>query len=94
MALVRTLAGFLILSLAAPAQEEAPKYPPGLYAIINTSAGAITAQLFEAEVPNTVRTFFGLARGTQPWLDPKTHKQVNRPLCIKTSFSTGSFPIS
>lgn len=80
MALVRTLAGFLILSLAALAQEEAPKFPPGLYAIINTSAGPITTQLFEAEVPNTVKTFFGLARGTQPWLDPKTHKLVNRPL--------------
>jgi peptidyl-prolyl cis-trans isomerase A (cyclophilin A) len=57
-----------------------PKFPPGLYARINTSAGVITAQLFEKETPNTVRNFVGLARGTHQWLDPKTKKPVARPL--------------
>src|SRR5580692_8056134 len=38
---------------------EAPKYPPGLYAVINTSVGVITAQLFEKETPVTVRNFIG-----------------------------------
>jgi peptidyl-prolyl cis-trans isomerase A (cyclophilin A) len=64
----------------AQAPTDAAQYPPGLYALINTSAGVITAQLFEKETPVSVRTFVGLARGTQPWLDPKTRKPVNRPL--------------
>jgi peptidyl-prolyl cis-trans isomerase A (cyclophilin A) len=76
---------FLIAGAAfgqTPAQPAAdvPPYPPGLYAIINTSAGAITAQLFETETPATVRNFNALARGTQPWLDPKTRQMVTRPL--------------
>lgn len=77
---------FLIASAAAVAQTPAqpaanlPAYPPGLYAIINTSVGAITAQMFETETPLTVRNFNALARGTQPWLDPKTKKPVTRPL--------------
>jgi len=62
-----------------PSSDE-PKYPPGLYAMINTSAGVITAQLFEKETPVTVRAFIGLARGTQPWLDPKTRKPATHPL--------------
>ena len=40
----------------------------------------ITAQLFEKEVPNTVRNFVGLARGTRSWADPKTRTVVMRPL--------------
>jgi peptidyl-prolyl cis-trans isomerase A (cyclophilin A) len=74
---------FLAIAWSAMAQapaNETPKYPPGLYAVINTSAGTITAQLFEKETPVTVRVFIGLARGTQPWLDPKTKKPATRPL--------------
>jgi peptidyl-prolyl cis-trans isomerase A (cyclophilin A) len=77
---------FLIAGAAALAQTPAqpavavPAYPPGLYAIINTSVGTITAQLFETETPVTVRNFNALARGTQPWLDPKTKQMVSRPL--------------
>jgi cyclophilin family peptidyl-prolyl cis-trans isomerase len=51
-----------------------------LYARINTSAGVITAQLFEKETPQSVQTFIGLARGTHPWVDPKSRKVVVRPL--------------
>jgi peptidyl-prolyl cis-trans isomerase A (cyclophilin A) len=68
---------------ASPAGVSAPLPPdlaPGLYARINTSAGVITALLFEKEVPVTVTNFIGLARGTKPWADPKTHKGVLRPL--------------
>jgi cyclophilin family peptidyl-prolyl cis-trans isomerase len=60
--------------------SDTPPYPPGLYALINTSVGVITARLFEKETPVTVKVFMGLARGTQPWLDPKTHQPANRPL--------------
>jgi peptidyl-prolyl cis-trans isomerase A (cyclophilin A) len=74
----------MLFAIAGPAlaqtSPEAAQYPPGLYALINTSAGVITAQLFEKETPLSVRTFVGLARGTQPWLDPKTKKPVSRPL--------------
>jgi peptidyl-prolyl cis-trans isomerase A (cyclophilin A) len=74
---------FLAIVGAAAAQtpsNEAPKYPPGLYAVITTSVGVITAQLFEKETPITVRAFIGLARGTQPWRDPKTKKAATHPL--------------
>jgi peptidyl-prolyl cis-trans isomerase A (cyclophilin A) len=79
----KTLSIFLMIGGTALAQtpsSEAPQYPPGLYAEIHTSVGVITAQLFEKEAPITVRTFIGLARGTQPWLDPKTRKPATRPL--------------
>ncbi len=60
--------------------------PPGLYAVIHTSMGDITAELFEKETPNTVRNFIGLARGTRPWLDPKTKQGVSRPLYDNITF--------
>jgi peptidyl-prolyl cis-trans isomerase A (cyclophilin A) len=66
--------------IAQTPSSDAPKYPPGLYAVINTSVGTITAQLFEKETPVTVRAFVGLARGTQRWLDPKTRKIATHPL--------------
>jgi peptidyl-prolyl cis-trans isomerase A (cyclophilin A) len=77
------LRALLLIGATALAQtpaSDAPKYPPGLYALINTSVGVITAELFEKQTPKTVHTFIGLARGTQPWLDPKTNKPANRPL--------------
>jgi cyclophilin family peptidyl-prolyl cis-trans isomerase len=55
---------------AAPKKEAAPPAPerdPGLYMIINTSLGTITAQLFEKETPGTVANFVGLARGTKAY---------------------------
>jgi peptidyl-prolyl cis-trans isomerase A (cyclophilin A) len=67
-------------ALAQPSSNDAPQYPPGLYATINTSVGVITAQLFEKEAPVTVHAFVGLARGTQPWRDPKTKKAATHPL--------------
>ena len=73
----KILSASLLIAWAAMAQTP---YPPGLYAAITTSAGVITAQLFEKETPVTVRAFIGLARGTQPWLDPKTRKPATHPL--------------
>jgi cyclophilin family peptidyl-prolyl cis-trans isomerase len=61
-------------------QAEGPKLDPGLYAVIHTSMGTITAELFEKQAPITVRNFIGLARGTRQWLDPKTRKPVSRAL--------------
>jgi peptidyl-prolyl cis-trans isomerase A (cyclophilin A) len=50
-----------------PAAPPAPERDPGLYMIINTSLGTITAQLFEKETPGTVANFVGLARGTKAY---------------------------
>ena len=82
------LFALLLLSSAAFAQTPAPqppppdipKYPPGLYARIETSVGTITAQLFQKETPRTVQNFIGLSRGTEGWLDPKTKKPTKAPL--------------
>jgi peptidyl-prolyl cis-trans isomerase A (cyclophilin A) len=68
------------MATAQTSSDDAPKYPPGLYAMITTSVGVITAELYEKEAPRTVRAFIGLARGTQPWLDPKTRKPATHPL--------------
>jgi cyclophilin family peptidyl-prolyl cis-trans isomerase len=48
--------------------------------------GTITAELFEQVTPNTVRNFIGLARGTRPWLDPKSKMLVLRPLYDNITF--------
>ena len=83
---------FLLLTIAASGLAQAPpaKAPapaaaapalePGLYAIFNTSMGAITAKLFEQETPITVKNFVALARGTKPWKDPKTNAMAAKPL--------------
>src|SRR3954452_3220473 len=49
------------------AAAPAPDRDPGLYMIINTSMGTITAQLFEKEAPGTVANFVALARGTKAY---------------------------
>ena len=48
-------------------------------AIINTSEGSITCELFTKEAPNTVANFVGLATGTKEFKDLKTDKMVKRP---------------
>lgn len=68
----------VLFAFAALAADQPLK--PGLYAVFHTADGDITAQLYEKETPLAVRTFVGLAQGTQPWLDPETHKPVKRPL--------------
>ena len=65
---------------AAPAKKEEPQpdRPPGLYWIINTSMGTITAQLFEKEAPGTVANFVALTRGTKAAKD-KSGAMTKRP---------------
>src|ERR1017187_5147890 len=69
-----------------PGTPAAPALEPGLYAIFNTSMGAITARLFEKETPITVRNFVALARGTKPWKDPKTNAMKAKPLFNNITF--------
>jgi len=68
------------LGLAQKETAPAPQLPPGLYAVIHTSMGTITAELYDKAAPVTVRSFVALARGARQWLDPKTHQPVTRPL--------------
>ena len=68
--------------------EAAPKpaRENGLYAVMNTTQGAITMRLFEKETPITVRNFTGLVRGTKEFRDPKTGQMVKRPFFTGITF--------
>ena len=72
---------------AAPAKKEEPQpdRPPGLYWIINTSMGTITAQLFEKEAPGTVANFVALTRGTKAAKD-KSGAMTKRPYFNNLTF--------
>ena len=50
-----------------------------LDAHFTTTEGDFTVRLFDAEAPNTVANFVGLAEGTKEWTDPKTRQKVKRP---------------
>jgi len=56
------------------------KVQVGLSAVIETSEGAVTVQLFEKDAPKTVANFIDLAEGKKEWADPKTGKKVKKPL--------------
>ena len=69
--------------------ETAPAKPArenGLYAVMNTTLGAITLRLFEKETPVTVKNFTGLVRGTKEFRDPKTGQMVKRPFFTGITF--------
>lgn len=57
-----------------------------LFAHFTTSEGNFTARLFDAETPNTVANFTGLAEGTKEWTDPRTGKKVTAPYYNGTIF--------
>jgi peptidyl-prolyl cis-trans isomerase A (cyclophilin A) len=50
-----------------------------LHAHFTTSEGNFTVRLFDAEVPNTVANFVGLASGTKEWTEPQSGRKVKRP---------------
>jgi cyclophilin family peptidyl-prolyl cis-trans isomerase len=80
---MKSLALWMAAAACAFAQQELPS---GLYAVFDTSAGKITARLYEKETPNTVHTFVGLAQGTLAWADPALRKMVKRPLYNDITF--------
>jgi peptidyl-prolyl cis-trans isomerase A (cyclophilin A) len=51
-----------------------------------TSAGNFTARLFDAETPNTVANFTGLADGSKEWTDPRSGRKVTQPYYNGTIF--------
>ena len=50
--------------------------PAGLYAIMETTKGAIIIDLFEDDAPETVGNFVGLATGTKAYTDPRTRAET------------------
>jgi peptidyl-prolyl cis-trans isomerase A (cyclophilin A) len=57
-----------------------------LYAHFTTSDGNFTVRLFDAETPNTVANFAGLADGSKEWTDPRTGLKVKQPYFNGTIF--------
>src|SRR5947207_5502922 len=57
-----------------------------LYAHFTTSEGNFTVRLFDAETPNTVANFTGLADGSKEWTDPRTGRKVKQPYFDGTIF--------
>src|SRR5438270_9334168 len=56
-------------------------------AIMHTTAGDLTCELFPKQAPKTVENFVGLAAGTKDWTNPDTHKkQHGVPLYNGTIF--------
>jgi peptidyl-prolyl cis-trans isomerase A (cyclophilin A) len=56
------------------------------YAHFTTSEGNFTARLFDAETPNTVANFTGLADGSKEWTDPRSSQRVKQPYFNGTVF--------
>jgi len=57
-----------------------------LLAHFTTSEGNFTARLFDAEAPNTVANFTGLAEGSKQWTDPRSGRTVTQPYYNGTIF--------
>lgn len=64
---------------AAPAKKAAPRANPT--AIIHTTAGDMTCTLLADRDPKAVASFIGLSKGTKPWKDPISGKEMHgKPL--------------
>jgi peptidyl-prolyl cis-trans isomerase A (cyclophilin A) len=50
-----------------------------MHAILHTSTGDITIELYPDQAPKTVRNFVGLATGAAQWTDPRTGKPSTTP---------------
>jgi peptidyl-prolyl cis-trans isomerase A (cyclophilin A) len=57
-----------------------------MLAHFTTSEGNFTARLYDAETPNTVANFVGLAEGSKEWTDPRSGKKVKSPYYNGTVF--------
>jgi len=57
-----------------------------IYAHFTTSDGNFTARLYDAETPNTVANFVGLAEGSKEWTDPRSGRKVKQPYFNGTIF--------
>ena len=55
-------------------------------AVLHTSAGDITINLYGNHAPKTVQNFVGLATGAKEWTDPRTGKKTSDNLYDGTIF--------
>jgi cyclophilin family peptidyl-prolyl cis-trans isomerase len=69
-----------------PPPPGSPAREAGLYVRFETTMGNITAKLFEAEAPKTVKNFVDLAEGRKAFKDPATGQMVRRPLYNGVTF--------
>ena len=75
------------LSSALLGQAGAPAASQNPSAVIKTSDGNFTCELFKNKVPRAVENFVGLATGTKAWRDPFSHeKKIGKPLYNGTIF--------
>jgi peptidyl-prolyl cis-trans isomerase A (cyclophilin A) len=75
------------LSSTLFAQAAAPTASQNPSAVIKTTDGNFTCELFKDKVPRAVDNFIGLATGTKAWRDPFSHeKKVGKPLYNGTIF--------
>ena len=73
-------AAALALALCFGLYSNVMAKPKNIYAVIKTSLGDITCQLYPDKAPITVKNFVGLANGSGKWIDPKTYEAGNGPL--------------
>ncbi len=77
-------------AVTGSAEQTAPavdgKNPEKITAVFHTSMGEITCVLYPDKAPETVENFVSLASGTKKWFDPKTGKEISRPLYNDTVF--------
>src|SRR5581483_1135497 len=79
--LMRKLYLAVLTALALPALAANPT------AVIQTTAGNITCELFQDKTPVTVENFIGLAEGTREWTNPISHARKRKtPLYDGTIF--------
>ena len=78
-----TKLAFLLLAAACLSSQQRPN---GLYAIFNTSMGAITARLLEKDTPATVENFVALAQGDKATRSPRNGAMVKVPLYNNITF--------
>ena len=70
----------LVLVLCFALYSSVVAKPKNIYAVIETSLGNITCQLYPDKAPLTVKNFVRLANGSGKWIDPKTNEAGNGPL--------------
>ena len=61
---------------AASTETKEPPLPAKATAVIDTTAGRITCELFPQQTPEAVKNFIGLAEGTRPWQHPNARNRM------------------
>ena len=84
--LVLFIALLTLLSSAFSQTAPATGAPQTLRAVLKTSMGEITCELYPDKAPMTVDNFIGLATGTKEWRNPASRAKMHKPLYDGTIF--------